>query len=64
MIGSGEVTLVHTEDLISRVIAQSCRQSGLSIVYTELLDFDGDEIYFQKEEGLYRKIIQRRNNVL
>jgi hypothetical protein len=53
MIGSGEVTLVHTEDLISRVIAQSCRQSGLSIVYTELLDFDGDEIYFQKDEGLY-----------
>ena len=26
--------------------AQTCRQSGLSIVYTELLDFDGDEIYF------------------
>lgn len=55
MIGSGEVTLVHTEDLISRVIAQSCRQSGLSIVYTELLDFDGDEIYFQKETGLTGK---------
>lgn len=55
MIGSGEVTLVHTEDLISRVIAQSCRQSGLSIVYTELLDFDGDEIYFQHENGLTGK---------
>ncbi|MEO8512063.1 MAG: potassium transporter TrkA [Ignavibacteria bacterium] len=52
MIASGEVTLVHTEDLISRVIAQSCRQSGLSIVYTELLDFDGDEIYFQEEPAL------------
>jgi voltage-gated potassium channel Kch len=55
MIASGEVTLVHTEDLISRVIAQSCRQSGLSIVYTELLDFGGDEIYFQQEEGLNGK---------
>ena len=52
MIASGEVTLVHTEDLISRVIAQSCRQSGLSVVYTELLDFDGDEIYFQDEPAL------------
>jgi voltage-gated potassium channel Kch len=55
MIASGEVTLVHTEDLISRVIAQSCRQSGLSVVYTELLDFDGDEIYFQEEPGLKGK---------
>ncbi len=55
MIASGEVTLVHTEDLISRVIAQSCRQSGLSVVYTELLDFDGDEIYFQEESGLNGK---------
>jgi len=55
MIASGEVTLVHTEDLISRVIAQSCRQSGLSVVYTELLDFDGDEIYFQEEPGLVGK---------
>ena len=55
MIASGEVTLVHTEDLISRVIAQSCRQSGLSVVYTELLDFDGDEIYFQEEPALEGK---------
>lgn len=52
MIGSEEVTLIHTDDLISRVIAQSCRQSGLSIVYTELLGFDGDEIYFQEEPKL------------
>lgn len=58
MIASGEVTLIHTEDLISRVIAQSCRQSGLSVVYTELLDFDGDEIYFQEEPGLTGKTLQ------
>lgn len=55
MIGNNEVTLVHSEDLISRVIAQTCRQSGLSIVYTELLDFDGAEIYFQDEPGLNGK---------
>jgi ion channel POLLUX/CASTOR len=52
MIGNNEVTLIHTEDLISRVIAQTCRQSGLSIVYTELLDFDGAEIYFNEEPSL------------
>lgn len=55
MIAGGEVTLIHSEDLISRVIAQTCRQSGLSVVYTELLDFDGAEIYFQEEPKLTGK---------
>jgi ion channel POLLUX/CASTOR len=55
MIGNNEVTIIHSEDLISRVIAQTCRQSGLSIVYTELLDFDGAEIYFQEEPALNGK---------
>jgi voltage-gated potassium channel Kch len=40
------VQLINVGDLISRVMAQTCRQSGLSLVYRELLDFDGDEIYF------------------
>jgi voltage-gated potassium channel Kch len=52
MIGKDETTLVHSEDLIARVIAQTCRQSGLSIVYDELLGFSGDEIYFQHEPRL------------
>jgi Trk K+ transport system NAD-binding subunit len=52
MIGKDETTLVHSEDLIARVIAQTCRQSGLSIVYDELLGFSGDETYFQHEPGL------------
>lgn len=37
---------VLTTDLIARVVAQTSRQSGLSVVYTELLNFGGDEIYF------------------
>jgi voltage-gated potassium channel Kch len=36
-------------------MAQACRQSGLSVVYTELLDFDGDEIYFHQEPALVGK---------
>ena len=50
-----EVELVLTGDLISRIAAQTCRQSGLSVVYTELLDFGGDEIYFQEEPRLAGK---------
>ena len=49
IIGKGEVELIHVSSLIARIEAQSCRQSGLSLVYTELLDFEGDEIYFQFE---------------
>ncbi|MEW5827975.1 MAG: potassium transporter TrkA [Chloroflexota bacterium] len=45
--GSDHVQPVLTGDLIARVVAQTSRQSGLSVVYTELLDFGGDEIYFK-----------------
>lgn len=55
MVGKGEVELILVGDLIERVIAQTCRQSGLSVVYTELLDFGGDEIYFQAEPSLTGK---------
>jgi voltage-gated potassium channel Kch len=61
LVGGKETIYVQGEDLIARVTAQTCRQSGLSVVYTELLDFDGAEIYFKSEPGLagrtYREII-------
>ena len=52
MVGRDEVQLVLAGDLIARVTAQTCRQSGLSVAYTELLDFGGDEIYFKHEPAL------------
>jgi len=45
MVGKDEVEVIQTGDIVARIIAQTCRQSGLSVVYTELLDFGGDEIY-------------------
>jgi voltage-gated potassium channel Kch/K+/H+ antiporter YhaU regulatory subunit KhtT len=53
--GKDEVELVVFDDLISRITAQTCRQPGLSVVFTELLDFSGDEIYFQREDRLIGK---------
>jgi len=56
MVGEDDhVQAVLTRDLIARVVAQTSRQSGLSVVYTELMNFGGDEIYFQHEPGLIGK---------
>ncbi len=55
MVGRHEAELILVGDLISRITVQTCRQSGLSVVYTELLDFGGDEIYFHSEPQLIGK---------
>lgn len=55
MVGRDEVELVLVGHLVSRIIAQTCRQSGLSVIYNELLDFGGDEIYFKEEPTLAGK---------
>jgi ion channel POLLUX/CASTOR len=46
---------ILSTDVIARVVAQTSRQSGLSTVYTELMNFDGDEIYFTQEPNLSGK---------
>jgi voltage-gated potassium channel Kch len=45
MVGRDEVELVLVGELVARITAQTSRQPGLSLVYAELLDFAGDEIY-------------------
>ena len=56
MLGTKDVVQpILTNDLIARVVAQTSRQSGLSIVYTELMNFGGDEIYFKQEPELSGK---------
>jgi voltage-gated potassium channel Kch len=52
IVGRDEVEIVVVPDVVSRIIAQTCRQPGLSVVYGELLDFDGDEIYFSHQPAL------------
>jgi len=55
LVGRDEAELVLAGDVISRITVQTCRQSGLSVVHTELLDFGGDEIYFKEEPALVGK---------
>ncbi|RYD63831.1 MAG: hypothetical protein EOP58_10715 [Sphingomonadales bacterium] len=55
VVGGSEVQLVLADDLIARIVVQSTRQPGLSAVFTELLDFDGCEIYAVPQPGLTGK---------
>ncbi|HCX22570.1 MAG: potassium transporter TrkA [Flammeovirgaceae bacterium] len=55
MVGKDEVELILSDEIISRIMVQTSRQSGLSVVYIELMDFGGDEIYFMAEPKLVGK---------
>lgn len=52
LVGGDEAQLIVTSDILARVVAQTCRQTGLSTVYGELLDYAGDEICFKAEPAL------------
>ena len=47
------MVFVHADEIIARIIAQSGRQSGLSIILSMLLSFKHSEIYFKSEPLLY-----------
>lgn len=55
LIGKGQVEWVLVGDFVARIIAQTCHQSGLSTVYTELLDFGGDEMYLFDNASIHGK---------
>ncbi len=55
LVGKGEACYILTPELAARITAQTCRQSGLSIIYTQLLSYVGDELYFSSENKLIGK---------
>ena len=55
MVAGEKAALLVAAPLVSRLLVQTGRQSGLSVVYTELLDFGGSEIYVTKEPRLAGK---------
>lgn len=52
LVGKDEAQWILPLETISKVTVQTCRQSGLSRVYSELLQFDGDEMYFTEQPSL------------
>jgi len=52
---NGQVITVRSHEIIARVTAQASRRPGLAAVVLDLLDFDGDEIYFSDVPALVGK---------
>ena len=52
LAGGDEAELLLLSEIIARITAQTSRQAGLSVAYVELLDFEGDEIYYKDEPSL------------
>ncbi len=55
LVGGSEAVLLDKGETIARLIVQTSRQAGAAAVYVELLDFDGEEIYFRHDERLTGK---------
>ena len=53
--GEGRAEIIYAKDAIARIIANTCRQHGLSQVLTELFNFGGNELYFEHIPALTGK---------
>ena len=54
IVGQNQVEVVLSNDIISKVIAQTCRQPGLSVVYSELMSFNG-KFHYKDIKGPWYK---------
>ena len=66
MVGRGRAVIIDKQSTVARLIVQTSRESGAAAVYTELFDFDGDEIYFHQDHGLgeqtYGAVLRHHEN--
>ena len=53
--GEGRAEIIYAKDAIARIISNTCRQHGLSQVLTELFNFSGNELYFERIPALAGK---------
>jgi len=56
VVGGDEVEWILSENIISKMIAQTCYQPGLSTIFTDFMDFEGDEVYFYDHPDLVGKM--------
>lgn len=52
LAGGRHAVVVDADDIAARLVVQTSRQAGLSVVFSDLLDFDGEEMYMRSEPAL------------
>lgn len=52
LVGADRTVLLDIRETVAKLVVQTSRQSGAAAVYTELFDYDGDEIYFLEQHSL------------
>ncbi len=66
MIGRGRAIIIDKRSTVAKLIVRTSRESGAAAVYTELFDFEGDEIYFHQDHGLaeqkYGAVLRHHEN--
>lgn len=59
--GKGRVEVFYFQNSIARIMAHTCRQPGMSSVFTNLLSFEGDEIYIEEIPSMAGKTLAEAN---
>ena len=62
--GADRAEILYFKRTIARLLAHASRQPGISTVFTNLLGYDGDEIYVEKLAGSQGKTIEQLNLML
>lgn len=50
-IAPGKVHVIFEDEVLAKILVQTSRISGLAVVYSNLVGFVGNEVYFHKPEG-------------
>ena len=59
--GAGRAEILYFRQTIARLMAQATRQPGLSTVFTDLLRYEGDEIYVEELPGAEGFTVEQLN---
>ncbi|MCP4917730.1 MAG: hypothetical protein GY913_12465 [Proteobacteria bacterium] len=49
-IAPDRISVIDSNEILAKIMVQTSRTSGLSVVYAELLSFEGCEMYFHNDE--------------
>ena len=51
------ITMLKTDDIMAKMIAHTSTEPGLSVAFKEILNFEGNEIYLEKDNRFYNKTV-------